>query len=356
MWDTIKVVDPVKSIMTDGEVQGKPINPKRKRKVIIALTVSAIVIIAVVYLALFNPSTAIDSGVHDSDGDGYADGIDIFPNDPTEWVDYDGDGYGDNSDAFPNLASEHLDSDEDGVGDNSDAFPHDSTEWTDYDGDGYGDNSDAFPNLASEHLDSDEDGVGDNSDAFPMDSTQTTDRDGDGYGDNSQGTNPDKFPDDPFEWADSDLDGVGNNADFYDLGNGKIKIAITWFQCDGTADPLGGAADPYFVISVDVNSDGIYESIHTSTTRENVNTVLNPYFIIIDLPDDISFFKFNINVFDSDPFDADDPIDYCPSSAGYSYLMTAIAPYSNSWSHDGANDMLSNEIDCELDYSISIVS
>ena len=354
MWDTIKVVDPVKSIMTDGEVQGKPINPKRKRKVIIALTVSAIVIIAVVYLALFNPSTAIDSGVHDSDGDGYADGIDIFPNDPTEWVDYDGDGYGDNSDAFPNLASEHLDSDEDGVGDNSDAFPHDSTEWTDYDGDGYGDNSDAFPNLASEHLDSDEDGVGDNSDAFPMDSTQTTDRDGDGYGDNSQGTNPDKFPDDPFEWADSDLDGVGNNADFYDLGNGKIKIAITWFQCDGTADLLS-AADAYFIILIDSNSDGIFESTHTSGTTNDDDTLTNPYSVTIDLADDITSFKFAIQVFDND-IDADDMIDYCPSSSGYYYIMTVNAPYSQSWSYDGADDLQNSEIDCELNYSISIVS
>jgi len=341
--------------MTEGEVQGKPVNPKRKRNITVTLIVSAIVILAVVYLALFNPSTSLDSGVHDSDGDGYADDDDVFPNDSTEWLDSDGDGYGNNCDAFPTLASEHSDMDEDGIGDNADAFPNDSTEWADADGDGYGDNSDAFPHLVSEHLDTDEDGVGDNADAFPFDSTQTTDRDNDGFGDNPQGNNPDKFPDDPNEWMDSDLDGVGDNADFYDLGNGKVRISITWFQCDGTADPLGGAADPYFRISVDTNSDGIYEYVQTSITRENSNTLSNPYFVIIDLPDDISSFKFKIEVFDDD-YDADDPIDYCPSSAGYSYIMTAGAPYSQSWSYDGADDLQSNEIDCELNYSISIVS
>ena len=38
----------------------------------------------------------------DSDGDGYNDEIDMFPNDKTEWIDSDYDGLGDNSDGFPN--------------------------------------------------------------------------------------------------------------------------------------------------------------------------------------------------------------------------------------------------------------
>ena len=37
----------------------------------------------------------------DSDGDGYGDLIDAFPDDPTEWLDSDGDGIGDNSDEYP---------------------------------------------------------------------------------------------------------------------------------------------------------------------------------------------------------------------------------------------------------------
>ena len=37
----------------------------------------------------------------DSDGDGYPDPDDVFPDNLEEWVDSDGDGYGDNGDQFP---------------------------------------------------------------------------------------------------------------------------------------------------------------------------------------------------------------------------------------------------------------
>ena len=151
-----------------------------------------------------------DEGVTDTDGDGYPDEQDAFPNDPTEWADTDGDGHGDNSDAFPSDPTEWVDSDSDGTGDNADAFPNDASETTDTDGDGYGDNSDVFPNDSTEWIDSDSDGTGDNADAFPNDASETTDTDGDGYGDNS-----DVFPNDSTEWIDSDSDGTGDNADAF---------------------------------------------------------------------------------------------------------------------------------------------
>jgi hypothetical protein len=131
----------------------------------------------------------------DSDGDGYNDDVDAFPNDPTEWLDSDGDGTGDNADAFPNDATETTDTDGDGVGDNSDAFPNDASETTDTDGDGVGDNADVFPNDSTETTDTDGDGVGDNADAFPNDATETVDTDGDGHGDNS-----DYYPSDASKW------------------------------------------------------------------------------------------------------------------------------------------------------------
>jgi hypothetical protein len=87
----------------------------------------------------------------DADGDGVDNSIDIFPNDPSEWMDSDSDGHGNNKDAFPNNESEWADSDGDGFGDNIDLFPYMASDWIDTDGDGYGDNSDVYPNDKSKH-------------------------------------------------------------------------------------------------------------------------------------------------------------------------------------------------------------
>jgi hypothetical protein len=81
----------------------------------------------------------------DSDGDGVADDIDLFPNDSNESIDTDNDGMGDNSDAFPEDANETHDDDGDGVGNNTDAFPQDENETMDTDSDGVGDNQDPEP-------------------------------------------------------------------------------------------------------------------------------------------------------------------------------------------------------------------
>ena len=62
-------------------------------------------------------------GCPDADGDGWADLIDPFDEDPTQWKDTDGDGYGDN----PN-------------GTTPDIWILDASQWFDTDGDGYGDN------------------------------------------------------------------------------------------------------------------------------------------------------------------------------------------------------------------------
>ena len=69
----------------------------------------------------------------DSDGDGFVDPEDVFPDDPGEWSDVDGDGTGDGADP---------DDDNDGVDDPDDPFPLDPAEWSDHDGDGIGDNAD----------------------------------------------------------------------------------------------------------------------------------------------------------------------------------------------------------------------
>ena len=91
-------------------------------------------------------------GCPDSDGDGWADTIDAFPNDSAEWLDTDGDGCGDNFDAVPQDPEECLDSDEDGYGDNSDLFPDDPKEFADKDGDGIGDSVDKCESSSGEDV------------------------------------------------------------------------------------------------------------------------------------------------------------------------------------------------------------
>ncbi len=92
----------------------------------------------------------------DHDNDGFADSIDIFPDDAGEWSDFDGDGIGDNAD---------LDDDNDGVPDLNDAFPNNATENHDADDDGVGDNSDPDDDndgiADAEDLDDDNDGMPD---------------------------------------------------------------------------------------------------------------------------------------------------------------------------------------------------
>ena len=176
---------------------------------------------------------------YDADFDWYANAIDVYPLDSTEYSDLDFDGIGDrddpdidgdgilneddlfprdsDNDGLPN--EEDLDDDNDSVIDEEDAFPLDPNESLDSDGDGVGDNGDAFALDPNEWLDTDQDGIGNNADtdddndgyldeddAFPLDPDEWLDSDGDGYGDNS-----DQFPSDPFEWEDLDGDGFGDN-------------------------------------------------------------------------------------------------------------------------------------------------
>jgi len=84
----------------------------------------AIILIVLMFIGIGFLSGCVTEA--DTDGDGYSDKVDAFPNDPTEWKDSDSDGHGDNSDAFPNNSTEWKDTDGDGYGDNSDKFPDDS--------------------------------------------------------------------------------------------------------------------------------------------------------------------------------------------------------------------------------------
>ena len=228
-----------------------------------------------------NSPNQLTRGCPDTDGDGFVDPEDAFPENPLQWSDQDGDGYGDEVNRpggddcpdFFGLSNKNnrygcLDSDGDGWADVDDTFPQDGDQWADTDGDGYGDNyfwtltfiedqdnperiielrqqsGDAFPDFSSEWSDQDGDGYGDNfSDAFPLEVTQWNDQDDDGYGDNFTSgafqpddckTVPGQSYRDVFGCLDSDLDGMSDTSDpcpwdpeIFEGRIGSVKCSIT---------------------------------------------------------------------------------------------------------------------------------
>ena len=133
----------------------------------------------------------------DSDRDGWADSIDVFPEDGTQWIDSDNDGFGDlevgnRGDACPNQFGTStidrfgcLDADGDGWSDLNDAFASDPERWSDFDEDGFPDqtnlsDTDDCPNTHGTStkdrigcVDSDGDGVSDSADAYPNDPSRS---------------------------------------------------------------------------------------------------------------------------------------------------------------------------------------
>ncbi|MEC7272167.1 MAG: S8 family serine peptidase [Candidatus Thermoplasmatota archaeon] len=163
-------------------------------------------------------------GCDDEDMDGMSDTNDVFLGDASQWNDTDSDGYGDElngtqGDACPEEAGTStndvygcVDSDGDGYSDLNDVWPNDSTQWYDGDMDGFGDeNSGTDPDQCPDEFgtafrgtligcpDTDGDGYADDEDAFPFHDSQHLDSDGDGWGDNetSGAHKPDHWPNDP---------------------------------------------------------------------------------------------------------------------------------------------------------------
>ncbi len=195
-------------------------------------------------------SLGAELGCSDYDSDGYSDSSDVFPTEPTQWLDSDNDGYGDNSDGFEgdacvNIAGDSTedlfgcpDADGDGWSNINDAFDDEPSQHSDADDDGYGDapggyQADECPNVSGTStqdrfgcLDTDFDGWSDLNDDFVDDSTQHSDADGDGYGDNAQGTTPDSCPQifglssvERYGCPDSDEDGWEDRSDVYPNDN-----------------------------------------------------------------------------------------------------------------------------------------
>ena len=94
-------------------------------------------------------------------------------------------------------ASETVDSDGDGFGDNSDAFPDDPNEMDDSDGDGLGDNAEMGLGTDPLNADSDGDGLNDGEEFSLGTDPLNHDSDGDGTSDEDEISNAT----DPNDWS-----------------------------------------------------------------------------------------------------------------------------------------------------------
>ena len=241
--------------------------------------------------------TVVDDEL-DTDGDGFFDYQDAFPNDPNENVDTDGDGIGNNTDldddndgqtdleeiangTNPLVANDvpgdsdgdgipdatDPDDDNDGVDDSNDIFPLDPTESSDNDNDGIGDNadsdddndgySDSNENTAgsdpldpnSVPQDSDNDKLPDNVEASMGTDPSNPDTDGDGSIDGE-----DDFPLDPNYQTDTDGDGIPNKTDPDDDNDG-LEDSVDPFPLDPTNQP-------------DTDGDGLNDGIDTDDDND----------------------------------------------------------------------------------------
>jgi len=203
-------------------------------------------------------------GCPDSDSDGVPDPQDEYPDDAFNQTNRDGDAYADQPgtwmDDCPDDWGESYmgnvygcrDGDHDGWADSIDAFPDDGTQWMDEDGDLIGDNY-SFTMTIMEVNGSNGtyfDARLENGDAFPDDDTQWSDVDGDGHGDNPEGFSSDAFPHQPTQWKDSDGDGYGDNStrDAFEPDDCKSNHGKSWrdrLGCpDQDGDGMSDQSDP----------------------------------------------------------------------------------------------------------------
>jgi len=243
-----------------------------------------------------------------------------------------------------------VDSDGDGYLDWDDAFPNDPFEWKDSDNDGYGDNSDAFPYDSSEHLDSDKDGVGDNKDVFPNNPDETKDSDNDGLGDNAD--------------IDDDNDGYSDDKDFYPYQDAKIKVTISRFKVIDVVDLTGSETAEVYrkIITEDGNSvrwPG--KGNEWDVAIGELKTVNREY--TYNVPDDQLTHEIVIQLFDSDQGWGDDQLDIdgTDNTKGLSIYYNIVTGKWTGDDTDGISDgsydgsLTSDDDDAYLEYDIETI-
>ncbi|MDP6235092.1 MAG: thrombospondin type 3 repeat-containing protein [Candidatus Poseidoniaceae archaeon] len=220
-------------------------------------------------------------GCADTDGDGFADSVDVFPTESTQWADSDADGFGDevsglDGDACPTVPGLSFEDRNGCVDSDKDGWSNPDTSWTTDDG------ADAFATVRSQHSDQDGDGYGDAPNGFEADvcpllyGTSTEDRfgcldtDADGWSDEG-----DAFLNDSTQHADDDLDGYGDSP----LGNfaddcpglfglsSQERLGCPDSDGDGWDDYLDAFADDVRFWS-DIDTDGYPDQVGTNLSDD----------------------------------------------------------------------------------------
>lgn len=209
--------------------------------------------------------------------------------------------------------------------------------------------------------DADGDGYLNAEDEFPFDPEEWQDSDGDGTGDNS-----DAFPENPSEYKDLDGDGIGSFTDLLDSGDAGIHIWVDQCVVYPHLDEGDNEPDPYFLIKVDVESDGSWDNTFQSITYDKGEFPDNPQIEIkLDVIDDLTNLSFIIEIWDEDQITEDQTIDYSESKSqdwnehvltlrGEEYEHGSSSPYAEVYTSDGSEDQNTQENDCSLRYWIQV--
>ena len=293
---------------------------KNKKRIQFAISAVIILLFAGTSYWILSPSTSPLESIKDSDGDGFEDSVDLFPEDFSEWWDFDGDGIGDNAD---------LDDDNDGYSDLDErencgtvaySITSDTSTPPDFDSDKICDFLD---------LDDDNDGYSDDVDVFPFDSSEWNDYDLDGIGDNDD--------------QDDDGDGVLDVNDFNDIADVGLSLTIDTFKVITQMDYFDDYTELYICVYLDSVSLGCgpdtssqYWSLQTDILYEPMGME-----IYSNVNETQQFQWLQLCAWDSDAFD-DDRVDIDPS-ADYSCLGELIdisgdLNTNNSFSGSGVGD------------------
>ena len=162
------------------------------------------------------------------------------------------------------------------------------------------------------------------------------------------------------EWltSDDDGDGISDKNDWYDEGNGGLSIRFLSFRIwdDGYYDDGGGNPDVYAYIGLgDGNCNNMEYYSYIDNIHEDASSLSNWFEGAMDVPDDWQSACVSVTIYDEDPWDFDDILDYVPGSpTSYKHQFNLAAGEGDiSVYEDNRGE---NELSISVSYTISRVA